>query len=67
MPYCAWATRIKESREPLHSRRAVVMSAAQELDLTASASGNDSNDLEYPDPASFNLSDRHEQLVFMHK
>ena len=43
------------------------MNAAQEVDLTASASGNDSSDLEYPDPANFNLSDRHEQLVFMHK
>ncbi len=40
---------------------------AQDLDLSASAASNSSNDLEYPDPANFNLNDTHEQLVFMHK
>ncbi len=33
----------------------------------ASVSSNDSDPMEYPDPASFNLNDTHDQLVFMHR
>lgn len=45
----------------------MVSGVAQDLSVSASAASNASNELEYPDPANFNLNDTHEQLVFMHK
>ena len=37
------------------------------LEASASVTSNDSDPLDYPDPANFNLNDTHDQLIFMHK